>query len=110
MSSTIQNTHEGEIVYHKYLEFVGANADNASGKSNKFWEIAVIKQGGKFTVVRRWGKYGTKGQTKDGESFYDKYTAKSHAKAHQRKKRDKGYTKEIDVITRLGTLVNGDAA
>lgn len=110
MSSTIQDTHEGDLVYHRYLEFVGPNADNASGKSDKFYEVAVVKRAdGKFVVVRRWGKYGTKGQTKE-EVCSDKWAAKAKARDLKSKKRAKGYTKEIDVITRLGTLVNGDAA
>ena len=110
MSSTIQATHAGEIIYHRYFEFVGPNAANASGKSNKFWEIAVLKLNGKYTVVRRWGKYGSKGQTKEESFGSDKWTATSHAQQVQAKKKDKGYTKEVDVITRLGTLVDGDAA
>jgi predicted DNA-binding WGR domain protein len=94
-------------ILHKYLEFVGSNDKNVSGKSNKFWEIAVFKYGAQFKVVRRWGKYGAKGQIKE-EVCYSKWSAEDTALAHARKKRDKGYTKEIDIITRLGTLVEED--
>lgn len=100
-------TELGEPDLHVYLEFVGTNYDNVSGKSNKFWEGAVFKRGSEFLFVRRWGKYGKKGQLKE-QTFYSVWSARDALYELKRKKRDKGYTKEIDVITRLGTLVEGD--
>ena len=97
----------GAPTLHKYVEFVGANHKNVSGKSNKFWEAAVFKRGSKFIFVRRWGKYGAKGQVKEQE-FYSDYAASDALLDVFQKKRAKGYTKEIDIITRLGTLVEGD--
>lgn len=42
------------------LEFYGYNPDNQSGHSEKFWQL----EGEGMTVTRRWGRFGTKGQTK----------------------------------------------
>lgn len=42
------------------LEFYGYNPDNKSGHSEKFWQL----EGEGGTVTRRWGRFGTKGQTK----------------------------------------------
>lgn len=47
------------------LEFYGYNADNKSGHSEKFWQLEGV--GG--TVTRRWGRFGTKGQTKSDNLF-----------------------------------------
>ena len=94
----------GKPTLHKYVEFVGANDKNVSGKSNKFWEAAVFKKGGVFLMVRRWGKYASKGQVKE-QTFYSAYSAENALWDVFYKKRDKGYTKEIDVITRLGSLI-----
>ena len=97
----------GQPLAHRYLEFVGANDKNVSGKSNKFWEVAIFKKGGAWIVVRRWGKYGAKGQIKE-EAFYSMWSAEEVMGDVARKKHDKGYTREIDVITRLGTLIEED--
>ena len=99
----------GDPIKHTYLEFVGKNAENVSGQSNKFWEAAIFKKDDyDYVFVRRWGKYGAKGQIKE-----QNYQRLRHAKTQLRKVRnskwDKGYTKEVDVITRLGTLVAEDA-
>ena len=42
------------------LEFYGYNAENKSGHSEKFWQL----EGNGGLVTRRWGRFGTKGQTK----------------------------------------------
>jgi predicted DNA-binding WGR domain protein len=97
----------GKPILHVYLEFVGTNDKNVSGKSNKFWEAAVFARGARFVFVRRWGKYGKKGQLKEQE-HYSTWSAQDALLEVKQKKRAKGYTKEIDVITRLGTLVEGD--
>ena len=90
---------------HIYLEFVGSNESNVSGKSNKFWEAAIFQEGGVYTLVRRWGKFGAKGQIKRQE-FHAEWAAENALWDVAQKKRDKGYTREIDVISRLGTLVD----
>ena len=90
--------------YHRYLEYLGPNADNVSGKSNKFWEVATFKRGGHFVVVCRWGKYGAKGQTNEAV-FYSVWAAENSAYDKAEKKRAKGYTREIDVVTRMGALL-----
>jgi len=55
----------GAPVYHKYLEYLGPNEDNVSGKSDKFWEVAVFRVRDWHVVITRWGKFGSKGQTKE---------------------------------------------
>lgn len=102
----------GDPIYHAYMEYVGPNDKNAGGKSNKYWEVAVFanpafkepRGGQRYLVVRRWGKYGAKGQTKV-EERWSEWSATDYARELKHKKREKGYTKEIDVITRLSTLV-----
>lgn len=104
----------GKPVYHRYLEYVGANDENQSGKSDKFWEVAVFQQvdrANRWVVVRRWGRYGKKGQIKVAGPYGTEWSATGEAQAFEAKKRVKGYTREIDVITRLGMRVEeGDAA
>ena len=101
----IDYADKGEILLHKYLEYVGPNDTNATGKSNKFWEIAAVRLSANvYAVVRRWGKYGKKGQSKEN-LVYGRYEAKKSARKLYTQKRDKGYTKEIDIVTRLGAVV-----
>lgn len=97
----------GDPIKHVYLEFVGENDENVSGKSNKFWEGAIFERDQGYVLVRRWGKYGKKGQVKE-QFFYGRYEAKQELRKLKHKKRDKGYTKEVDLITRLGLLVEDD--
>lgn len=42
------------------LEFFGFNPDNKSGHSEKYWQL----EGEGLTVTRRWGRFGSKGQTR----------------------------------------------
>lgn len=42
------------------LEFYGYNPDNKTGHSEKYWQL----EGDGATVTRRWGRFGTRGQTK----------------------------------------------
>jgi predicted DNA-binding WGR domain protein len=42
------------------LEYYGYNGDNKSGHSEKFWQL----EGHGMAVTRRWGRFGSKGQTK----------------------------------------------
>lgn len=48
------------------LEYYGYNAENKSGHSEKFWQLEGVGR----TVTRRWGRFGTKGQTKV-DNLYD---------------------------------------
>jgi len=103
---------EREPVFHKYLELVGPNPKNVSGKSDKFWEVAVFPRETRhgvtahdvYDVVMRYGRHGAKGRVIADEGW-TKDGAIRAAKVKAQKKRDKGYTKEIDAITRLGNLV-----
>jgi predicted DNA-binding WGR domain protein len=56
------------------LEFYGYNGDNKSGHSEKFWQL----EGTGRRVTRRWGRFGSKGQTKvdDLHSALDKAAEK----------------------------------
>jgi len=67
--------------YFRRLEYVGSNYKNQSGHSSKFWEIRW--SGG--TITTRWGKIGSKGQSKTQSG--SKYKAMNMAG----KKFDKGY-------------------
>jgi hypothetical protein len=60
------------------LVFVGPNAQNASGRSDKWWEATSKHREGRWVVpglanaVTRWGANGSLGQSKDatsGEAF-----------------------------------------
>lgn len=95
----------GEPAYHVYLEYMGDNEKNLSGKSNKFWECIVVQsQGGGYITVRRWGRYGSKGQS-TFRRFFRLGAARDFAREHAAKKRAKGYTREIDVVTRMGAVL-----
>lgn len=98
-----------EPVYHRYLEYLGPNEENKSGHSDKFWEVAIFRHDGRWKVIRRWGRYGKKGQIK-AEIRHSRFSAKKHVRELKSKKRDKGYTKEIDVITRMGSLLDEEEA
>ncbi len=102
----------GEPLAHVYLEYLGPNDKNASGQSNKYWECAVFvdksTKDTSYLIVRRWGRYGSKGQTKVERDYSNRYAVEL-CHGYAREKRGKGYTKEIDVVTRLGLLVKGDA-
>jgi len=87
------------------LEFIGENADNLSGRSAKFWQAETY--GREF--VRRWGKIGAGGQTMR-ESFGSSYEAKSAALRMVEEKRKKGYVKEVDIISLIGSLVKDEVA
>lgn len=96
----------GEPVKHVYLEYVGETAKG--NKSNKFWEAAVFEKPIGLVFVVRFGRYGKRGTIKE-KLFNSRYAAKAAFKKKRSEKWDKGYTKEIDVITRLGTLTEDDS-
>jgi len=81
------------------LEFVGANAQNQSGESMKFWQAEVWGS----TFVRRWGKIGTRGQTMR-EDFASPQHAQQAARKMAIEKQRKGYTLEVDIISLIGSL------
>lgn len=85
------------------LEFVGPNPKNLSGKSRKFWQAEVWGR----TFVRRFGPIGKQGQTMQ-ETFGSSYEAKAAALKMANKKRADGYTNEVDIVTLIGSLFNGD--
>lgn len=93
-------------VYQDRVEWLGANFDNASMKSDKFYEIRVyaFPNGRSFYEERRWGKYGTKGQTKTIEHFTE-WRAIESAKKQIKAKMKKGYTRPVNALTRLASAL-----
>jgi predicted DNA-binding WGR domain protein len=87
------------------LEFVGANEANQSGKSRKFWQAEIYG----CVFVRRWGPIGKTGQTMS-ERLSSPYEAKAAALKMANEKRRKGYTNEVDIVTLIGSLFDGEAA
>jgi predicted DNA-binding WGR domain protein len=67
-------------------EYKGSNYKNQSGHSSKFWEITWEQVGHVGKIVTRWGKIGSKGQTK--MQYGSLYKAKDMASA----KSVKGYS------------------
>lgn len=57
------------------LEFIGRNASNVSGRSEKFWQASGVGQG---PVEIRWGKIGASGQSimRDWAYAYDRSNSK----------------------------------
>jgi predicted DNA-binding WGR domain protein len=96
-----------EQIFHERLEWLGRNFENKSGKSDKFYEVTITvdADGGKYTETRRWGRFGTKGQTKR-LTHYSRYQAVSSARTQLEKKRDKGYTSPVAPLKRLASLVD----
>lgn len=98
----------GDPIKHVYLEYVGPNDSNVSKKSNKFWEGAVFERDNQFVFVYRFGAYGKRGRVEE-KVFPSRYAAKRAWRTKRDEKRDKkGYTKEIDVVTRLSTLIEDE--
>ena len=98
---------EQNHVLHERLEWLGANHDNASGKSDKFYEVTVDHNDLYFTETRRWGRFGAKGQTKVLQ-HYGEYSALESARKILAKKRDKGYTKPVAPLTRLASVLDDE--
>lgn len=95
-------SNEGTI-FHERVEWLGRNYGNASGKSDKFYEITVAWNGGyTYVETRRWGRYGSKGQTKVLQHSGE-YRALDSARSQLSKKRDKGYTDVVAPLTRLAS-------
>jgi len=93
-------------IFHERVEWLGRNFDNASGKSDKFYEITITWNGGRtYVETRRWGRFGSKGQTKILE-HWSKYQALNSARSQLRKKRDKGYTDVVAPLTRLASAAD----
>ena len=92
-------------IYSARVEWLGANYDNASRKSDKFYEIVVTATAnGRFIEKRRWGKYGATGQTKI-INHYSEWDALQSARKQIESKVKKGYTKPVAPLTRLATAM-----
>lgn len=96
---------ETKEIYRDRVEWLGKNHANASGKSDKFYEVTVIAQNGHYIETRRWGKYGAKGQVKVVTHSWETYALRS-AKEQIKKKRSKGYTRCVDALTRLASVMD----
>jgi len=90
------------------LEFVGPNENNASGKSSKYWQAETYERSnGRGIFVRRWGKilsWGDEYRAPMREEFSTVAEARRAAMKMVEKKRKKGYTLEVDVVTLIGLL------
>lgn len=73
------------------LVFVGANADNVSGESRKYWQITAPGAGSYDTEIR-WGRLGSRGQSQG--AFARDALARAEAKIR------KGYTVDTDTVER----------
>ena len=101
---------DGTIVYQTTVEYLGTNSKNKSGKSNKFYEVTIYEhrptqQGKQFSIVSRWGKYGTTGRREKNASFFGLDWAIATANGFINKKRKKGYTDPVNALTRLATAM-----
>ena len=70
-----------------HLEFIGANSDNNSGQSSKFWEMTLS---GRHTYVTN-GKIGSGGQTQDPVAHADGAAARKFFEKTVKSKLKKGY-------------------
>jgi predicted DNA-binding WGR domain protein len=89
------------------LEYVGPNEANASGRSSKFWQAEVYRSNGGAVFVRRWGKilaWGDEDRQPKRERYPTIAAAQCAALKMVEKKRKKGYTLEVDVVTLIGML------
>ncbi len=93
-------------VFRDRVEWLGSNHANTCGTSDKFYEVRVyaIPNGRSFYEERRWGRYGTKGQTKTIEHFSE-WRAMESAKKQIKAKEKKGYTRPVNALTRLATAM-----
>jgi len=99
---------EKKILLNERLEWLGANHANKSSRSDKFYQIEISWNGGRvYTETRRWGRYGTKGQSKVIEHHYE-WSAFDSARSQLRKKAAKGYTKEVAPLQRLASVMEDD--
>lgn len=93
--------------YHARVEWLGPNDANQSRKSDKFYEITVTQEGCAVKEIRRWGKWGTEGQTKV-INHYSLWSAVESAKKQLKKKRKKGYRDPVDALTRLAHQIGDE--
>jgi predicted DNA-binding WGR domain protein len=95
-------------IFFERIEWFGPNDDNKGGKSDKFYEAEVRYLGRcEFLLIKRWGKTGTKGQTRE-KTFRFCRDAERAAQAVIAKKRAKGYTNPVSIVDRLASLVEED--
>lgn len=91
-------------LFFERLEWLGSNHANKSGQSDKFYEITISKEDGRFVETRRWGRFGAKGQTKVLR-HWGEWSALDSARMQLRKKRKKGYTKPVAPLKRLASIM-----
>jgi predicted DNA-binding WGR domain protein len=96
---------ETKEIFRDRVEWLGKNHGNASGKSDKFYEIVIVPQNGTYVETRRWGRFGANGQTKV-LTHYSEWRAIQSAKGQISKKRAKGYTRCVDALTRLASVMD----
>ena len=89
-----------ETTFFQRLEMLASNPNNKSGKSDKFYEVSVDG----LIETRRWGRYGTDGQTRILPSCCAKH-AIERAKKQIEAKRLKGYTDPVAPLTRLAHAI-----
>jgi len=93
-------------IFHERVEWLGRNYENKSSKSDKFYEITIESNGGRtYTETRRWGRWGTTGQTKEIPHRL-LHRAISSARDQLSKKRDKGYTNVVAPLKRLASAMD----
>jgi predicted DNA-binding WGR domain protein len=99
---------EQSPLFFERVEYLGANHDNHSGQSDKFYEIRVdTTNTGEYVETRKWGKFGANGQTK-AIRHYSAAMAIRSAKKQLKKKAKKGYTKPIGGLHRLATAAEDE--
>ena len=101
-------TTEHDYILDERLEWLGVNHANQSGKSDKFYAVTLHQDsGGDYIETRRWGRYGTKGQSKVLRHLF-KFDAVRSASNILIKKRSAGYTRPVAALKRLAHLMDED--
>jgi predicted DNA-binding WGR domain protein len=70
----------------RYFEFIGEDLSRKSENAAKFWEVNLIEN----TVVVRYGRIGTNGQTKE-KNFSTREEAEREVEKLVKEKTKKGY-------------------
>ena len=91
-------------IFHERVEWLGHNPDTASCCSDKFYEITITERGF-YVETRRWGRWGTTGQTKEIPHRL-LHRAISSARDQLAKKRRKGYTNVVAPLKRLASAMD----
>lgn len=102
-------TDERKQILFERLEYLGANAQNKGGKSDKFYEVEVVCNGGStYVETRRWGAFTTTKPQSKVLQHYSEWSAVDSARKVLAKKRAKGYTKPIAPLKRLASVMDDD--